>query len=169
MDLLALQANLVGRGNVPLHRVLRLSGLFIAVGVVRSIVWVFVEFWQGWDVMHVVGKVNRIFLPSYALFVIAGFLSRQHPSRHKRLMFIASLYMLESAPSRAFDPFEPLLVQFTENQIDAALGVFSRQTGHRESSWRFSSAAMGRARIDNYKSYFKRRSLFCPCRYTQIS
>lgn len=124
MALLALQANLVARGNVQFHRALGIAGLFIAIGVVLSIVWVFVAVWKGWDAMRVVGKVNRIFLPSYALFVAAGFLSRHHPNRHKRLMFIASLYMMEPVLSRAFDPFGPLLAQFTENQIDVAWWVF---------------------------------------------
>lgn len=124
MVLLTLQANLVGRGNVGAHRALGLAGMFIAIGVVLSTVWVFVAVWKGWEAMQVVGKVNRIFLPSFALFVIAGFLNRQHPNRHKRFIFIASLYMMEPVLSRAFDPFEPLLLQFTDSQIDAAWWAF---------------------------------------------
>ena len=124
MVLLATQANLVGRGNIRLHRSLGMAGIFVAIGVVLSTLWVFVAVWKGWEAMEIVGKANRVLLPGYALFVLLGFLNRRRPDRHKRLMFIASLYMMEPVLSRAFDPFDPLLHQFTESQVDGAWWVF---------------------------------------------
>ena len=124
MALLTVQANLVGRGNVRLHRRLGIAGVFVAIGVVLSTFWVFVAVWKGWEAMQVVGKANRILLPSYALFVTAGFLNRRHANRHKRLIWVASLYMMEPVLSRAFDPFDPLLARFTDSQVDTAWWVF---------------------------------------------
>ena len=124
MTLLAVQANLVGRGHIRLHGALGVAGTVVAIGVVLSTLWVFVAVWKGWEAMPIVGKANRILLPGYALLVLLGFLNRRHPDRHKRLMFIASLYMMEPVLSRAFDPFEPLLVRFSDSQIDAGWWVF---------------------------------------------
>lgn len=124
MALLTVQSNLVGRGNIRLHRSLGIAGMLVAVGVVLSTLWVFVAVWKGWDAMQIVGKANRVLLPSYALFVLLGFLNRRRPDRHKRLIFIASLYMMEPVLSRAFDPFDPVLRQFTDSQIDTAWWVF---------------------------------------------
>lgn len=124
MALLAVQANLVGGGHIRLHRALGVAGLLIAIGVVFSTVWVFVAVWKGWEAMQVVGKANRVLLPSYALFVLLGFLNRRRPDRHKRLMFVASLFMMEPVLSRAFDPFDPLLLRFTDSQVDGAWWVF---------------------------------------------
>jgi hypothetical protein len=124
MMLLAAQARLVGRGDIRLHRSLGMAGMVVAIGVVFSTLWVFVAVWKGWDAMQVVGKANRVLLPSYALFVALGFLQRRRPDRHKRLIYIASLYMMEPVLSRAFDPFEPWLTGFTDSQVDGAWWVF---------------------------------------------
>ncbi|PZQ21556.1 MAG: hypothetical protein DI569_11560 [Sphingopyxis macrogoltabida] len=124
MMLLAVQANLAGRRDIRLHRSLGIAGIFVAAGVVLSTLWVFIEVWKGWEAMQIVGRANRVFLPSYALCALLGFLNRRRPDRHKRLMFIASLYMLEPVLSRAFDPFDPLLLRFTDRQVDGAWWVF---------------------------------------------
>lgn len=124
MILLAVQANLVGRGNVRLHRTLGMAGMGVAAGVVLSTLWVFVAVWKGWDAMQVVGKANRVLLPGFAVLVTLGFLNRARPDRHKRLIFVASLYMMEPVLSRAFDPFDPILDLFTEDQVDRAWWVF---------------------------------------------
>lgn len=124
LTLFAVQANLVRIANVRLHRRLGVAGAIIAAGVVLSTLWVFVAVWHGWAAMQVVGKANRVLLPSYAVAVTLGFLARRRPDRHKRLFAVGSLYMMEPVLSRMFDPFNPVLDLFTEEQVDQAWWAF---------------------------------------------
>lgn len=124
MALFAVQANLAARGELRFHRSLGTAGAVVAAGVVLSTLWVFVAVWKGWDAMAVVGKANRVLLPSFAVAVWFGYRNRRRPDWHKRLMLIASLFMMEPVLSRAFDPFDPVLDLFTEAQVDFAWWVF---------------------------------------------
>lgn len=120
----AAQAWLIRSRNVRLHRRLGIAAAIIAIGVTLSTLWVFIAVWKGWDAMEVWGKANRILLPSYAVLILLGYLNRSRPDFHKRLLLIATLYMLEPVLSRAFDPFDPLLLGFTDEQVDRAWWIF---------------------------------------------
>lgn len=124
MLVFCVQTRLVRAGRVRLHRRLGVFGAVIALGVTVSTLWVFVAVWKGWDAMAPFVKANRILLPSYALMVLMGILLRRRPEWHKRCLLVATLYMLEPVLSRAFDPIEPLLAGFTDQQIDFAWYVF---------------------------------------------
>jgi hypothetical protein len=119
--MLTVQANLVRRGNVRLHRTLGLAGMGIAIGVTLSTLYVFVAVWKGWDAMGIIGRANRLFLPGYALLVLLAYRNRRRPDWHKRLIFVASLYMLEPVLSRSLDPFidyTPLVAGWSESDVD---------------------------------------------------
>jgi len=119
--LLVAQTWLVRGGNVRLHRRLGIAGAAIATGVTLSTIWVFVVIWNGWAVMAPDVKINRLLLLSYSLFVILALRLRRRPDWHKRLIFIATLLMLDPVLGRVYDPLVvPLMTQMTEPQIDAA-------------------------------------------------
>lgn len=124
MMIFAIQTQLVRLGRVRWHRTLGIAGIVVAAGVVISTLWVFIAVWKGWDAMPVWARANRILLPSFGLLVTAAVILRRRPDWHKRLMLIATLYMLEPVLSRAFDPFPYVLDHFAEPQIDAAWWVF---------------------------------------------
>lgn len=124
MLLLFVQANLVRKGNVRLHRKLGIAGLVAATGVTFSTIYVFVAVWKGWDAMEYYVKANRLLLPSYSLLVVLGFLYRKRSDLHKRYVYIATLYMLEPILSRAFDPLTPLMAGLSASQVDLYWWIF---------------------------------------------
>jgi hypothetical protein len=128
MIVFAAQVNLARRGSFRLHRKLGVAGMLIAIGVVFSTTYVFVMVWKGWDAMGVLARGNRILLPGFAVCVLLAWLHRRRGDWHKRLVYVATLCMLEPVLSRAFDPLvvswmEPLFPVFTERMGD--LGFLS--------------------------------------------
>jgi uncharacterized membrane protein len=124
MVLLAVQANLVRSRNLRLHRKLGVVGSLVAIGVVLSTLYLFVVLWKGWAPMSPEIRMNRLLLPGYALLVSLAVIHRRRPAWHKRLILVASFYMLEPVLSRAFDPVEPLLLSYTDAQVDLAWWIF---------------------------------------------
>lgn len=124
MVILTTQANLVRAGNIRLHRKLGIAGFIVAIGVTLSTLFVFWAVWKGWDRMPFYIQANRVLLPSYAVLVALAFLNRRRPDWHKRLILVASLYMLEPVLSRSFDPLDPLLLRFTDSQVDTAWWIY---------------------------------------------
>lgn len=124
MVLFVVQTQLVRLGHVRWHRTLGLAGTIVAAGVVLSTLWVFIAVWKGWAEMPVWARANRLLLPSFGVLVLAALLRRRRPDWHRRLMLMATLYMLEPVLSRAFDPFPGVLDRFTEPQVDAAWWAF---------------------------------------------
>ena len=118
MIVFAVQANLIRAGNVSLHRRLGTVAMLVATGVALSTFYVFVMVWKDWSGMRIYAQANRLLLPSFALFVVLGFLNRRRPDRHKRYLYIATLFMMEPVLSRAMDPFIPYLGFTSEAQVD---------------------------------------------------
>jgi len=122
MILLAAQSLLISNGNVALHRKIGLAAMAVAIGVTLSTLWVFVAVWKGWAAMSPEVKANRLFLPSYAVFVILAFRNRRRPDWHKRLILAATFFMLAPVLGRVYDPLivDPFMTQLSEAQIEAA-------------------------------------------------
>lgn len=118
MIVFAVQANLIRAGNVRLHRRLGTIAMVVAAGVTFSTLYVFIAVLKDWAAMPIYAKANRLLLPAYALFVVLGFLNRRRPDRHKRYLYIGTLFMMEPVLSRAMDPFIPYLGFSSETQID---------------------------------------------------
>jgi hypothetical protein len=103
----------------------------MAAGVTLSTAYVFVARWKGWDAMPFYIQANRLQLPCFALFVALAYVHRRRSDWHKRLAFMATLFVLEPMLSRAFDPLEPLLaalnipLTLTDSQIDYAWWIFA--------------------------------------------
>lgn len=118
------QATLVRQGNIAAHRKLGIAGFAIAIGVTISTLYVFAAVWKGWDAMSALVKANRLLLASYSVLVLLAFLNRRRPDRHKRLILVATLFMLEPILSRSFDPIEPLLSGLSDSQVDFYWWIF---------------------------------------------
>ena len=118
------QSSLVRAGNVRMHRKYGALAMLAAVAVVLSTTWLFVAVWKGWSAMPVYAQANRLFLPSFAVFVLLGYLNRRTPDLHKRYLLLATLYMMEPVLSRAFDPLDPILRHVSEQVIDTSWMVF---------------------------------------------
>ena len=124
MLLFFVQSSLVRSGNVRLHRRLGTAGMLVAIGVTLSTLYVFVVVWKGWDAMPSYIQANRLLLPSFALFVLLGYVNRRKADHHRRYLLLATLYMLEPVLSRAFDPLDPLLKFFSDQVVDTSWWIF---------------------------------------------
>ena len=119
--ILVVQALLVSRRNVRLHRKLGIAGLLIAAGVTLSTIWVFWAVWKGWAAMSPDVKANRLLLPSYSLFMAMAYLNRRRADWHKRFIYTGTLFMLDPVLGRVYDPLlGPFMTGRTEKQVDAA-------------------------------------------------
>lgn len=119
MVMLVVQTSLVRQRNVRLHMKLGLLGMAIAAGVTISTVYVFVVIWSGWENMAPFVKANRILFASYSICVVAAFLNRRRPDWHKRLMIVATLFMMEPILSRVFGTMEMTVLRgMTDSQLD---------------------------------------------------
>lgn len=119
MVLLLLQAALIRSRNLRLHKRIGIAAVVFAVGVTCSTLFVFWAVWRDWSLMSPEVRANRILLPSFAACVLLGYLNRHRPDRHKRLMLVASFYMLGPVLSRCYDPLvAPLLEGLGEQWIE---------------------------------------------------
>jgi len=96
----AIQANFMRKGNYAAHIKWGIAGMITAIGVFLSTVYVFVAVYKGWDSMPFFAKANRIFMLSFAVLVALGYINRQNGEQHKRLIYMATLLILEPILSR---------------------------------------------------------------------
>lgn len=98
--LFVVQANFIRKGNYKAHIKWGIVGLVAAIGVFLSTLYVFVAVYKGWDAMPYFAKANRFFLLSFAVLVVLGYRNRQNGTKHKQLIYMASLLILEPILSR---------------------------------------------------------------------
>lgn len=77
-----------------------IAGMVTAIGVFLSTAYVFIAVYQGWHAMPFYAKANRFFMLSFADLVTLAYLNRQNPTKHKRLIYMASLLILDPILSR---------------------------------------------------------------------
>ena len=78
------QANFIRKGNYTAHIKWGVAGMITAIGVFLSTVYVFIAIYKGWDATPFYAKANRIFMLSFAVLVLLGYLNRQNGTKHKR-------------------------------------------------------------------------------------
>lgn len=92
--ILVIQTGYIRKLNYKAHIRLGITGMIVAVGVFISSVYVFVAIYKGWDAMPFYVKANRFFMFSYAILILLAYLNRKSGTKHKRFIFIATLYLL---------------------------------------------------------------------------
>lgn len=92
--ILLIQTGYIRKGNYKAHRTLGITGMLIGLGVIISTFYVFVVIYEGWSVMPFQVKANRIFTTSFAILIWLAFLNRKNGAKHKRYIFIGTLYVL---------------------------------------------------------------------------
>ena len=101
MSIFLIQVNYARKLQYKQHIQLGLAGVVAAAGVFITTLYVFIMVFKGWHLMTPEVKANRFFMPGYALMIYLGYRYRKKPAIHKRLMLIATLYMLGPILSRA--------------------------------------------------------------------
>jgi uncharacterized membrane protein YozB (DUF420 family) len=99
--ILVIQTNFIRKGNYKAHMRLGIAGLIAAFGVFITTVYIFIVIYKGWDNMSPLVKANRFFMLSFAIMVTIAYFNRKKPAYHKRLIFVASFYMLGPILDRA--------------------------------------------------------------------
>ncbi len=91
---LVIQTGYIRKGNYKAHRTLGVTGMLIGVGVIVSTFYVFIAVYKGWSVMDFSVKANRFFTASFAVLILLAYLNRKNAVKHKRFIYIGTLYVL---------------------------------------------------------------------------
>ena len=124
MILLVSQSALVRVGNVRLHRTVGATAILLFAGVTLSTLYLFWVVWKGWDPMPPHVRANRILLAAAVLMIWFAWKYRGRPGTHKRLMLLATLFLMEPVISRTFDP---LLVPWSVSDSGTGLPSVTRK------------------------------------------
>lgn len=92
--ILVIQTGYIRKGNYKAHRTLGITGMLIGLGVIISTFYVFVAVYKGWSVMPYFVKANRFFTTSFAILLLLAYLNRKHGIKHKRYIYVGTLYVL---------------------------------------------------------------------------
>ena len=123
---LVIQTNFIRKENYKAHIRLGTAGMFAAIGVFLTTIYVFVVVYKGWNAMPPQAKINRFFMPTYALLIWLGYKNRNKPVMHKRLIFVATFYMLGPILDRALDHIFPdKLISNTVGWGPFIIGIWS--------------------------------------------
>ena len=77
--------------------------MLIGVGVMLSTFYIFIVTYPGWSQLTFFAKANRFFMTSFAVLLFISYAKRNDFIQHKRLILLATLYMLEPILSRSSD------------------------------------------------------------------
>ncbi|WP_296703050.1 hypothetical protein [Algoriphagus sp.] len=99
--ILLIQSNFIRKGNFKAHRKLGMLGMVAAIGVTLSTLYIFIKIYNGWDNMSEFVKASRFFLPSFSIMVLLGYLNRSNTVKHKRYMYLGTLFPLIPILDRA--------------------------------------------------------------------
>lgn len=99
--ILVIQSNLIRRGEIARHRQLGMKALYVAVAVTLSTLYIFIVIYEGWDKMNEFTRVNRFFLPTFAVMTLLGYLNRTNAIMHKRYMYLGTVFTLIPILDRA--------------------------------------------------------------------
>ena len=100
--ILVIQTNFIKKGNYKAHIRFGVAGLIAAIGVFITTLYIFVVVFNGWSNMDPMVKANRFLMLGFAILVTLAYLKRKRLPYHKRLMLVASFFMLGPILSRSF-------------------------------------------------------------------
>ncbi|MFZ1703255.1 MAG: hypothetical protein WAT79_02855 [Saprospiraceae bacterium] len=98
--ILLIQTNFIRKGNNKAHTSFGIAGLIAAIGVFVTTLYIFVVVFKGWTIMEPMVKANRFLMMGFAILVSFAYLKRKKVDYHKRLMLVASFFMLGPILSR---------------------------------------------------------------------
>lgn len=99
--ILIIQTNFIRKENIKAHIRLGTAGMFVAIGVFITTLYIFIVIYNGWNNMAPEVRVNRFLMLGFAIFVTLSYLKRKKTAEHKRLIIVASFYMLGPILGRA--------------------------------------------------------------------
>lgn len=99
--ILVVQSFFIRKGDYKTHVKVGMWGMFIALGVVVSTFYVFVAIFEGWDKMPFFVKANRVLTTSFAVFVALAYVNRHKAAKHKRFLYVGTLFVLGPVLDRA--------------------------------------------------------------------
>ncbi|MEQ8925522.1 MAG: hypothetical protein RLO81_06885 [Fulvivirga sp.] len=91
--------------NYNAHKRLGKVGFIIAIGVFLSTLYVFIAVFEGWDAMEPFIKTNRLFMLSFAVFLLLAYFNSKDGAKHKRFIFWAIILPIEPIMGRVSDFF----------------------------------------------------------------
>lgn len=91
---LVAQTWLIRRRSFSAHKTLGAFSVLTALGVFLTTSYIYYTKFEGWENTFFLVRSNMIFITSFAITVTLGFLNRKTPERHRRFMYLATLYML---------------------------------------------------------------------------
>ncbi|MBL0342756.1 MAG: hypothetical protein IPP71_18815 [Bacteroidetes bacterium] len=99
--IVVIQTNFVKNGNSKAHMKLGIAGLAAAIGVFITTLYIFIVVYKGWESMMPLVRANRLLMLGFAIFIAMAYLKRKKTDQHKRLIIVASFYMLQPILDRA--------------------------------------------------------------------
>jgi hypothetical protein len=91
---LVFQTFYIRKGDYQTHKRVGMVGGWIAAGVFISTVYVFVVIFESWEETWFVAKANRFFMAGYAILIVLAFINKAEGTKHKRYIYLATIYML---------------------------------------------------------------------------
>ena len=92
--ILVVQSFLIRKGDYKAHVKVGLWGMIIGLGVVVSTFYVLVAVFDGWANMPFFVKANRVFTTTFAVFVALAYVNRHNAAKHKRFLYVGTLFVL---------------------------------------------------------------------------
>ena len=120
--ILVIQTNFIRKGNYKAHMKLGIAGLITAIGVFTTTLYIFIVIYKGWDNMSPLVRANRFLMLGFAILVTLAYLNRKKAAQHKRLIFVATFYMLGPILDRAMG--RSFLESVIENDLTWDLTFF---------------------------------------------
>jgi hypothetical protein len=99
--ILLIQSGFIRKEKYKAHMKLGVAGLVAALGVFITTLYIFIVIYKGWGEMSPLVKANRFFMLSFALMISVAYLNKRNTAQHKRLIIVASFYMLGPILDRA--------------------------------------------------------------------
>lgn len=100
------QSYLIAQKKYDVHIKWGKIGFLLAIGVFASTLYVFIAIFKGWDAMEPFVKANRLFMLSFAVFLILAYLYRKNRVYHKRFIFWAIVLPIEPIMGRVTGVFQ---------------------------------------------------------------
>lgn len=100
------QTYFILKRKIKAHKKLGRIGFVLAIGVFLSTLYIFIAVYKGWSSMEPFVRANRLFMLSFASFMLLAYLNRNNAIKHKRYIFWAIALPIEPIMGRVSDLFQ---------------------------------------------------------------